>query len=312
MKQIDERDVMFARMARKPGSPEYDEYYGRNPQKKEGDDLLRMKPPMGDETAKFFAPHDSALVDASFQFLSDIKGLVDGPSKANVKVIGTAEDFTSRLKAVAALYGARLTGVAEYDAHYYYSHRGRQDGDYGDAVYCALPYTFVFAVEMDRELIETAPKVTQSIAVTKGYIDAAVVGMVLTYWIKQMGYEARNHMDGNYLMVMPLAARAAGLGDIGRHGLLITKEFGSRVRLGAVTTDLPLVVDGVADFSVSAFCETCGVCARFCPAKAIDSGERKLVDGVLRWQIEQEKCYGKWQSFGSDCGICVARCPFGG
>ena len=73
-----------------------------------------------------------------------------------------------------------------------------------------------------------------------------------------------------------------------------------------------LVADGPSDFSVAAFCETCGVCARFCPANAIDSGVRSEVDGAARWlPVIQERCFGKWQEFGSDCGLCVARCPIG-
>lgn len=311
MKRIDERDVMFARMARKPGSAAYEEYYGRNPERQLSDDELRKMPPMGDETAKFYDPMDSLLVDATFGFLGDIKGLVDGPSPSAVKLEESAEVFTARLKEIAALYGAKLTGVAAYDERYYYSHRGRMDAHYGERLDVGLPYTFVFAVEMDPELLACAPRVKESIAVTKGYLDAAMVGMVLTYWIKRMGYEARNHMDGNYLMVMPLAAKAAGLGDIGRHGLLITEAYGPRVRLGAVTTDLPLVVDKPAAFHISEFCETCGACARFCPSKAINAGARAEIDGELRWQIDQEKCYGKWQVLGSDCGLCLVKCPVG-
>ena len=312
MRRIDERDVMFARMARRAGTVAYEEFYGRRPELRAGDDVLRMKGPMGDERAKFYEPLGSALVDGCFGFLGDIKGLVDGPERAAVKVVAEGSLFTDKIKEVAALYGAKVSGVAAYDAGYYYSHRGRMDAHYGEVVSGGLPYTFVFAVAMDPELIQTAPRVTESVAVTKGYIDAAVIGMVLTYWIKGMGYEARNHMDGNYLMVMPLAAKAAGLGDIGRHGLLITEDYGPRVRLGAVSTDLPLLVDGPSAFSVAEFCETCGVCAQFCPAKAIDAGARSEVDGVARWlPVIQEKCFGKWQEFGSDCGLCLARCPVG-
>lgn len=214
MKRIDERDVMFARMARKPGTAAYEEYYGRNPEKQLSDDELRKVPPMGDETAMFYDPLDSLLVDATFGFLGDIKGLVDGPSASAVKVEESAEVFTARLKEIAALYGAKLTGVAAYDERYYYSHRGRMDAHYGE-------------------------------------------------------------------------------------------------RLDAVTTDLPLVVDAPAAFQVSEFCETCGVCARFCPSKAINAGTRGKIDGELRWQIDQEKCYGKWQALGSDCGLCLVKCPVG-
>lgn len=308
--RIDERDIMFSRVTRVEGTDEYNDYYRRNPEKKKIDDAIRAMPPMNGDTTKFYDPLNSPMVDAAFGFLSDIRGLVDGPDSAEKKVDALPEEFTERLKGLAQLYGAKLTGVALLDESYYYTHRGRTDQVYGERVEPDLPYTFVFAVETDPDYINTAPVLSQSIEVTRGYVDAAVIGMILLYYIKSMGYRARNHMDGNYLMVMPLAARAAGLGDIGRHGLLVTPEYGSRIRLGAVTTDMPLVADKRSPLKIKEFCEACGRCALLCPSKAISKEPPIEIDGVERWQTNQGACFGKWMEFGTDCGICVASCPF--
>ena len=310
MARIDERDVVFSRVTRTEGTKEYNDYYSRNPQKKEFDDALRAMPPMNGNTTKFFHSLNSPMVDAAFGFLSDIRGLVDGPDSADRKVEALPEEFTDKLKGLASLYGAKLTGVALLDESYYYTHRGRTDQVYGERVEPHLPYTFVFAVETDMDYINTAPTLSQSIEVTRGYVDAAIIGMILLYYIRSMGYRARNHMDGNYLMVMPLAARAAGLGDIGRHGLLVTPEYGSRIRLGAVTTDMPLVADKRSPLNIREFCESCGRCALLCPSKAISAESPGIIDGVERWQTNQEQCFKKWMEFGTDCGICVASCPF--
>lgn len=310
MARIDERDVMFSRITRVEGTREYKDYYTRNPEKKDLDDSIRAMPPMNGSTTKFFHPLDSPMVDAAFGFLSDIRGLVDGPEAPSEKVEALPEEFTDKLRGLASFYGARLTGVALLDDSYYYTHRGRTDAVYGQRVQPDLPYTFVFAVETDKDYINTAPVLSQSIAVTKGYVDAAIIGMILTYYINSMGYKARNHMDGNYLMVMPLAARAAGLGDIGRHGLLVTPEYGSRIRLGAVTTDMPLLADKRSPLKIREFCEACGRCALLCPSKAISPDSPRKIDGVERWQTDQGQCFRKWMEFGTDCGICVAACPF--
>ena len=40
--------------------------------------------------------------------------------------------------------------------------------------------------------------------------------------IRRLGYPARAHIDGNYRVIAPLVARDAGLGEIGRMGLLMT------------------------------------------------------------------------------------------
>lgn len=310
MSQIDERDTMFARMSRVQGTSEYIDYYKKNPDKKEIDDLLRKKISEEGKQSKFYNPETSAIVDSTFKFLSDIKKFSEGPVKAETRVESSSESFTKRVKGLAEFYGAKLVGIAPYEKEYYYSHRGRMDENYGEIVDMNLPYTIVFAVEMDAEYINNAPTLPESIAVTKGYADAAIIGMMLTYYIKELGYDARNHMDGNYLMVMPLAARAAGLGDIGRHGLLISPEYGSRIRLGAVSTNLPLNIDKKSTFNVNAFCEICNKCSKFCPSKAIPSLEKQKIDGVDRWKIIQEKCFEKWVQFGTDCGMCLAVCPF--
>ena len=136
--------------------------------------------------------------------------------------------------------------------------------------------------------------------------------MIITYYLKSLGYEARNHMDGNYLMVLPLAAKAAGMGDIGRHGLLITPECGPRIRLGAVTTSMPLKVDAISNFNVKDFCSICGRCAKYCPSGAISKCDANEILGEQPWKIRQELCNKKWLEFGTDCGICLAKCPFSG
>ena len=61
----------------------------------------------------------------------------------------------------------------------------------------------------------------------------------------------------------------AGLGEYGRHGLVITPRFGPRVRFGKIFTNMPLSHDVPIDFGVQKFCENCDLCATGCPAKAI-------------------------------------------
>jgi Pyruvate/2-oxoacid:ferredoxin oxidoreductase delta subunit len=302
MKRSDERDIMFSRMARKPNTKEYDQYYSLHPELLEIDDTLRAQMPIGKPGDRFYDSLKTSTVDAAFQFLDSIKPLVEGPTASKILTTGTAEDFTAHIKSIAELYGASVTGVAKSDESFYYSHRGRTDQVYGDSVSIDnWPHTIVFAVPMNEAMIRKAPKAEESIAVTQGYVQAAIVGMILTYTIKAFGYEARNHMDGNYLCTLPLAAKAAGIGDIGQHGLIITEAHGPRVRLGAVSTNLPLVNDPPFSKSIASICETCRRCVRNCPSKAIPND--------ILATITQEKCFEKWLEYGTDCGICLSVCP---
>ena len=112
-------------------------------------------------------------------------------------------------------------------------------------------------------------------------------------------------------------AMQAGLGDIGRHGMLITPGLGAGIRLSKVLTNLPLVPDTPIDFGVTEFCETCMVCARRCPSKAISHGERTSeahnvsnAPGGLKWYVDAEKCIGQWARQDKPCTVCISVCPF--
>jgi NAD-dependent dihydropyrimidine dehydrogenase PreA subunit len=94
-------------------------------------------------------------------------------------------------------------------------------------------------------------------------------------------------------------------------GLLMTPDLGPRVRLGAVTTDMPLVADGYrGDSAVLDFCQVCAKCAANCPPRAIPFGDRQEIGGAVRWQINQDLCYRYWCVVGTDCARCVYVCPY--
>ncbi|MHC4860116.1 MAG: 4Fe-4S dicluster domain-containing protein, partial [Planctomycetota bacterium] len=51
-------------------------------------------------------------------------------------------------------------------------------------------------------------------------------------------------------------------------------------------------------------------CAENCPSRALSTGEREVVRGVGKWPTDVERCYGYWRNAGTDCGICMAVCPY--
>lgn len=109
------------------------------------------------------------------------------------------------------------------------------------------------------------------------------------------------------------AARLSGLGWIGKSGLLITPEYGPRVRLGTVITNMELPVEkNVYDRD----CGECSICKSACPAMAIQ-GEN-WYEGAPRSRIvDAEACSNymnakfKHIGRGSVCGICMRVCPVG-
>lgn len=309
MGRYDERDAMFSRMAYEKGSPQYEEYYRRHPEKQELDDRLRSSNGLCSPASLFYDPFLSGIAAANFQFLADIK-LFSERAIRDRRILLESREATLLLKNLAMDVGADVVGVASMSPDFYYSVRGRIPKYYGDRIAEFQPYGVVFAVQMDREMIDSSPKSPEIVESSRKYIEAAIIGMQLSYFIRNLGYKARNHMDGNYLCILPLVAEAAGLGVFGRHGLIITAEFGPRIKLGLVTTDLPLETDSKLDLDLEEFCNDCGKCASGCPGSAIPADRKEEFEGTRRWIIDQERCYSYWMKAGTDCGLCIKNCPF--
>ena len=109
------------------------------------------------------------------------------------------------------------------------------------------------------------------------------------------------------------AATRAGLGWIGRHCQLITRPFGSWVRLGTVFTDLELSCGPPTERN---FCGSCTHCVESCPAKALKG--KVWYPGIPREEILDVLVCDKWKKThyfqyhkGHNCGICSAVCPYG-
>jgi len=309
MTRYDERDTMFARMNYEAGSPEYRDYYSRHPELKEVDDDLRGRPNLCDSSCPSYEPFEASEIRSNFSLVEDLRPLCEG-MPSNNRFRSDSSSFTDLVKRVAHDFGADLVGVAEMKPEFYYSHRGRHREHYGKKVTDLLPFGIAFAVEIKKDMIDSAPAMTAMVESSRTYLKAATIGLSISYFIRSLGYSARNHMDGNYLAILPLVAEASGLGVFGRHGLLISDRFGPRIKLGLVTTDMPLKCDQSINVDLESFCGSCGICSTKCPASAIPVNGKEIVNGTRKWRISHELCYSYWRTNGTDCGICIRVCPF--
>ena len=131
----------------------------------------------------------------------------------------------------------------------------------------------------------------------------------LANWIRSQGYNARafpGPMADALLLIPP--AVASGLGELGKHGSLISREFGAGVRLAGVVTDMPLAMTAPVRFGADDFCKNCQVCTRACPPGAI-SEQKQFVRGVERWYVDFDKCIPAFTDL-AGCAICIADCPW--
>jgi reductive dehalogenase len=316
--RIDERDTMFARMARTPGTPEYAEYYGRHPERQATDDHLRALPPLcepggrcyeaaacGEAAALFRAIEtihiDRVLVD---QWAAKLRQAVDGRGR------GDTATLTLALKDMARQMGALAAGCAQVTPAVAYTHKGRFSSDYGEMVPLDCPSALVFLVEMDIDEMRRAPGAPAIRESARQYLRASRIAKTVADALRASGFRARPHYDAHYDVMLPPLAVAAGLGELGRNNILVADRAGARVRIGAVTTDALLEPGQPVSLGVRAFCEVCRKCADNCPSRALEAGAAEMVRGVRKWPTDAERCYGYWRVTGTDCGICMAVCPF--
>jgi reductive dehalogenase len=243
----------------------------------------------------------------------------------------TWEDATRAVKHASLFFGASLAGVAELNPLWLYSdHFAPQRNDRertipvlaegeryektDEAWYIprSINRVIALAFEEDYYAIANSPGRLASAATGNGYSRMAVTASTLAEFIRGLGFRALP--AGNGLGPSIPVAIDAGLGELGRLGLLVTPKYGPRVRLAKVITDMPLLPDAPIRFGVTEFCESCMLCAVDCPSRSITEGPRTWEGrspannpGVYKWYVTPEGCY---DFNGFSCSNCKRVCPF--
>jgi reductive dehalogenase len=324
VKRVDERTHVFARSrSLRPGSQEFKTFYREHPEYEEYDTRRReMGGPLG-HFGTIDSPHEGPNVAATLasgampMYLGTPEKVKPEPHSVmkEKRVILTPEEATERVKGYARNRGADLVGITELNPLWLYSHRGEifyeNWQDWGREIEIEHQYAVVFAMQMSFEMVGTGPHSPTMIESMGNYAKGAYIATQLASFIANLGYSATaSHFRHYEALMVPLAVDA-GLGELGRLGYLITKELGPRVRLGVVTTDLPLVPDKPVDIGVDDFCSICKKCAVCCPSHSIPVEKNKtVVNGLLRWKLNDETCFDYWGKIGTDCNICMRVCPW--
>ncbi|MCR9215189.1 MAG: reductive dehalogenase [Proteobacteria bacterium] len=279
-----------------------------------------------------FNQRDFALRNASWTVAdeyadrSQAQGKREGfsaPLKPRIEKYSEAVEFdsdvqaTAEIKKIAKMFGADLVGIAKYDPRWTYSDvvDVRDMSTRPNEMPEVITHVIVLGHGMDYDLVKTYPSALAGTAVGAGYSKEAATAQQLSQYILNLGYEALASMNDTAL-VIPYAVQA-GLGEYGRNQMVITPEFGPRVRFSKIFTNLPLKEDKPKQFGVRDFCDICTKCADACPVKALPFGppsferhNRSSIQGVKKWTADCEKCFGYWVKLNSDCAICMRVCPF--
>lgn len=155
---------------------------------------------------------------------------------------------------------------------------------------------------------------------TESNVRLREMSIFLADTIKKRGFDAFSLSfdkinPDNYSAALPyktLATRA-GLGWIGRSACLVTKEYGSAVRITGVLTDMPFETGTPVN---SSSCGECMECVKLCPGKAITGKKWDLQtkrDELLipincrKATLERGEPLGVTSG---SCGMCVAVCSY--
>ncbi len=179
-------------------------------------------------------------------------------------------------------------------------------------------YALIFIQEMDKNEIERAPEIEAGIEVVKVYNSLGIITNELALWLKKKyGVSCMaNHPLGGLVDSVPLAEKA-GLGKIGRNGLLITKNFGPRCRISPIFIDRKLFeYTATNEFDwIEDFCKKCGSCIKNCPTEAI------YKEPLLTVSYKSESIRDRYSSYDRErcflsfsgtmgCAVCIKVCPF--
>jgi Pyruvate/2-oxoacid:ferredoxin oxidoreductase delta subunit len=222
----------------------------------------------------------------------------DGKVAPRRREVADPAAMSAELKALARELGAALVGIAEVT-----------ETDLFEGAAPGLPRAICLGLPMRREEMRFAPQPRAGAEVMRVYKQLGSLAVRLAERIRGMGFAARAYGNPNSVDILhiPLAVRA-GLGELGKHGSMISREHGSNFRLAAVLTELPLALDAPVEIGVQDVCERCRRCVDDCPPRAIHE-QRQLVRGERKWYVDFDKCVPYFaKTYG--CAICIEVCPW--
>jgi epoxyqueuosine reductase len=185
----------------------------------------------------------------------------------------------------------------------------RQEWSFPDRPAPRGKWAIVVAVIQDYDAMKPAPSTGAFVEMMAQYERAGSGAKNLANWIRDRGWfaEAKTGPSTEDVLMIPPAIEA-GMGELGKHGSIIHRRFGSSFRLSMVLTDMPLEPDAPDVFGADEFCASCQVCANACPPDAIYR-EKQMVRGTRKWYVDFDKCVPFFVD-NHGCAICLAVCPW--
>ncbi len=173
-----------------------------------------------------------------------------------------------------------------------------------------FPYdtALVLGMEMDFDLLDEAPNPGEKLFDFEIYVKSGKRVFDVAKFIRSKGCRcfARVPLDG--WIKYPPHAINAGLGELGAHGVVVTREFGPRIRWTMISIDADIEIDDPVDLGIAGYCDDCLRCVNVCPGKAI-TVDKIWWRGVYKRKNNDAKCWPYFVKY-EGCGLCLKVCPF--
>ncbi len=210
----------------------------------------------------------------------------------------SSDDITEVIRAKAREMGFGEVGFTRYNRRYtYISKKG----------WVKYEHAICLALEQDYTQTQTIPSLEAEFAHFGTYETEGALALDLAEFIRGLGYHAQIHSpNDNSAVYIPMFV-AAGLGQLGANGQLLSPHFGSRARLMIVTTDGPITYDQPVDYGVQKFCQQCQVCVNRCPGRALVK-EKVWWRGAEKNKLIYDRCRPVMARY-EGCAVCMLTCP---
>ena len=207
-------------------------------------------------------------------------------------------NLTDDIRHAARELGFGEVGFTRFDRRYVYESKRR---------WVKYSHAICLALEQDYDQTQSLPSLEAEYAHYGTYEFESEKAGKLADIIRSRGYHAQIHSPRDpSAAVIPMFV-AAGLGQLGANGQLLSPHFGSRARLMMITTDAPVTYDEPVDYGIHGFCQKCQVCVNRCPGRALVR-ERVWWRGAEKNKLIYDRCRPVMAKY-EGCAVCMKVCP---
>ena len=185
--------------------------------------------------------------------------------------------------------------------------------EYKSALVLAVPYEPQLNLEnyTEEEFDNSILNARNKLELILKDIEFALIEDGISYYIPPVAQQDEEELKA--VFSFKYAAVNAGLGWIGKNDVLITEEYGPRVRLSAVLIDYPFEYGNKITESQ---CGSCTKCVDICPHKALTGANwdiSTLRSDLIDYHLCNQKRSAYIESHGRKhaCGLCMVVCPYG-